>query len=249
MSGGAARRVAGIVLAAGSSTRMGANKLLLELDGEAVVRRAARTASAGGLDPVVVVTGHEHEAVTAQLHGLGVTAVNNAEHAKGTHTSVAAGVASVRGDCDAVVVVLADMPFVTPAMLREVVARYGVAGHNRSRPPPNSRPPLVVSRYGGDVTAPPILYDRALFGELATMDSRCGRAVVRRHLDEAVLVDWPAEASRDLDRPEDYEGALEELERVREGAGPAREELERADEPGGTRGGLGRTLEEATAHG
>ncbi len=207
MSGGAARRVAGIVLAAGSSTRMGSNKLLLELDGEAVVRRAARTASAAGLDPVVVVTGHEHEAVTAQLHGLGVSAVNNAEHAKGTHTSVAAGIASVPDDCAAAVVVLADMPFVTPAMLREVVARYD-----------RSRPPLVVSRYGGDVTAPPILYDRALFGELATMDSRCGRAVVRRHLYEAVLVDWPAEAARDLDRPVDYEVAREELGRALEGA-------------------------------
>lgn len=212
MSAGAARRVAGIVLAAGSSTRMGSDKLLLELDGEAVVRRAARTASAAGLDPVVVVTGHEHEAVTAQLHGLGVTAVNNAEHAKGTHTSVAAGIAAVPDDCAAAVVVLADMPFVTPAMLREVVARYGVGRHDRSRPP------LVVSRYGGDVTAPPILYDRALFGELATMDSRCGRAVVRRHAHEAVLVDWPAEAARDLDRPVDYEVAREELGRALEGA-------------------------------
>lgn len=219
MSGGAARRVAGIVLAAGSSRRMGSNKLLLELDGEAVVRRAARTVRAAGLDPVVVVTGHEHEAVTARLHDLGVSAVNNAEHAKGTHTSVAAGVASVRGDCDAAVVVLADMPFVTPAMLREVVARY-----DRTRPPQGSRqphrqpqrPPLVVSRYGGEVTAPPILYDRTLFGELARMDARCGRAVVRRHLDAAVLVDWPADASRDLDRPADYERAREELEGVRE---------------------------------
>jgi len=91
-------------------------------------------------------------------------------------------------------------------MLREVVARYGVGRRDRSRPP------LVVSRYGGDVTAPPILYDRALFGELATMDSRCGRAVVRRHVHEAVLVDWPVEAARDLDRLGDYERAREELE-------------------------------------
>ena len=225
MNGGVARRVAGIVLAAGSSKRMGSNKLLLELDGEAVVRRAARTASAAGLDPVVVVTGHEHEAVTARLHDLGVTAVNNTEHAKGTHTSVAAGVASVPGDCAAAVVVLADMPFVTSAMLREVVTRYD-----------RSRLPLVVSRYGGDVTAPPILYDRALFGELLRMDSRCGRAVVRRHLHEAVLVDWPAEASRDLDRPADYERAREELEGAREEAGRPRDRLDRTLEEVGARG-------------
>lgn len=238
MSGGAAPRVAGIVLAAGSSTRMGRNKLLLELDGEPVVRRAARTASAAGLDPVVVVTGHEHEAVTARLHDLGVTTVNNTEHAKGTHTSVAAGVsalgasalgtsahgasglgASAHGasalgdDCAAAVVILADMPFVTAAMLRDVVALYR-----------RSRAPLVVSRYGGDVTAPPILYDRSLFGELARMDARCGRAVVRRHLDSAVMADWPTEAARDLDRPADYERAREELART----GSAREELARA---------------------
>lgn len=218
MSGGAARRVAAIVLAAGSSTRMGRNKLLLELDGEAVVRRAARTAIAAGLDPVVVVTGHEHEAVTARLHDLGVTSVNNTEHAKGTHTSVAAGVTALSAaapgasaladDCAAAVVILADMPFVTAAMLRDVVALYR-----------RSRAPLVVSRYGGDVTAPPILYDRALFDELAAMDSRCGRAVVRRHIDEAVMADWPAEAARDLDRPADYERAREELGWTLEGAG------------------------------
>ena len=217
MSGGAAQRVAGIVLAAGSSTRMGSNKLLLELDGEAVVRRAARTAGAAGLDPVVIVTGHEHEAVVARLHDLGVTSVNNTEHAKGTHTSVAAGVSalspsplaksapgtSASGDnCGAAIVILADMPFVTAAMLRELVALHA-----------RSRPPLVVSRYGGEVTAPPILYDRSLFGELTRMDARCGRAVVRRHLASAVMADWPADASRDLDSPADYDLAREELVR------------------------------------
>jgi len=62
----------------------------------------------------------------------------------------------------------------------------------------------VASRYGGSVNAPPILYDRRLFGELRRMDARCGREVVRRHLHEAIEVDWPAEAGRDLDHPEDY---------------------------------------------
>lgn len=233
MSGGAARRVAGIVLAAGSSTRMGRNKLLLELDGEAVVRRAARTAIVAGLDPVVIVTGHEHEAVTARLHDLGVTTVNNTEHAKGTHTSVAAGVsalgASAHGvsalgdDFAAAVIILADMPFVTASMLRDVVALYR-----------RSRAPLVVSRYGGDVTAPPILYDRSLFGELVRMDARCGRAVVRRHLDSAVMADWPTEAARDLDRPADYERAREKLAR----AGSARAELARAESAHGSLAGV-----------
>ena len=210
--------VAGIVLAAGSSTRMGRNKLLLELDGETVVQRAARTAIDAGLDPVIVVTGHAHEAVAAQLHDFPLSTVVNSEHAAGQHTSVAAGVAALGGhrrpaedgpaadgcaaggDCDAAIVMLADMPFVTAAMLREVGARYRESGA-----------PLVVSRYGGDVTAPPMLYDRSLFGELMRMDARCGRQVVRRHRREAVEVDWPAKALRDLDRPADFEAIRDDL--------------------------------------
>ncbi|MXX33871.1 MAG: NTP transferase domain-containing protein, partial [Gemmatimonadetes bacterium] len=67
---------------------MGRNKLLLELDGETVVRRAARRAMDAGMRPVVVVTGHEREAVEAELHGIGCRSVFNAEHAGGQHTSV-----------------------------------------------------------------------------------------------------------------------------------------------------------------
>ena len=213
---------------------MGRNKLLLELGGETVVQRAARTAIDAGLDPVIVVTGHAHEAVAAQLHVFALTTVVNTNHGAGQHTSVAAGIAALGGHCgpataalgdgcgpaedrpardgdaaqnsavaqhaDAAIVMLADMPFVTTAMVREVVTRYHETGA-----------PLVVSRYGGDVTAPPMLYDRSLFGELMRMDARCGRQVVRRHRREAVEVDWPAEALRDLDRPADLEAIREDL--------------------------------------
>ena len=190
-----ARDIAAVVLAAGASTRMGRNKLLLELNGETVVRRAARTAIEAGLGPVIVVTGHAREAVEGELHGLGCSRVFNSEHANGTHTSVAAGIGAVgREGCAAAVVMLADMPLVTPSMLRTLIALYRESGA-----------PLVASRYGGEVNAPPILYDRQLFGELQSMDARCGRQVVRRHRHEAIEVAWPAEAAQDLDRPADYE--------------------------------------------
>ena len=195
------RDIAAVVLAAGASTRMGRNKLLLELNGETVVHRAARTAIEAGLDPVVVVTGHAREAVERALHGLRCRSVFNCEHANGTHTSVGKGIAAVEPTaCAAAIVILADMPLVTAPMLRALVDRYNESGA-----------PLVASRYGGEVNAPPILYDRQLFGELRDMDARCGRQLVRRHRHEAAELDWPAEAARDLDRPGDYEwirGAL-----------------------------------------
>ena len=192
--------VAGIVLAAGSSTRMGRNKLLLQVAGESLVRRAVRVANEAGLDPVVVVTGHARETVEREIADMDCVPVFNADHSAGIQTSAASGVAGVAGTCDAAVVMLADMPFVTASMLRTLVARYREEG-----------PPLVVSRYGGEVNAPPMLYDQVLFHEVARMRKGCGREVVRRHHARALQVDWPAARLRDLDRPGDYEAVLEEL--------------------------------------
>jgi molybdenum cofactor cytidylyltransferase len=192
--------VAAVVLAAGSSTRMGRNKLLLELGGETVVRRSARAAIGAGVDRVVVVLGHEAERVGAELSGLPCLAVVNPDHAQGVGTSLHLGVERAASEAGAVVVVLADMPFVTAGMIGTVVARYRATGK-----------PLVVSQYG-DVEAPPILYDRALFGELLSVPGeRCAKVVVRRHKHEAAVVPWPVEALRDIDVADDYERARADL--------------------------------------
>ena len=191
--------VAGIVLAAGSSTRMGRNKLLLDVGGETLVRRAVRLAGEAGLDPVILVTGHARQAVERELRDLDCTPIFNPDHETGIQTSVARGVAAVPAACDAAVVMLSDMPFVTAHMVRSLMERYAETGA-----------PLVVSRYG-EVNAPPILYERSLFGEISRMRAGCGREVVRRHEARAVQVDWPADRLRDLDRPDEYEAVRREF--------------------------------------
>lgn len=192
-------RVAAIVLAAGASTRMGRNKLLLDVAGESLVRRAVRAAIEGGVDEVVVVLGHDEQRVRAELDGLACVPVVNPDHAEGAGTSVRTGVRRAFG-ADAVMVVLADMPFVTAEMIATLARRYRA-----------SRAPLVVSHYG-DVQAPPTLYDRALFEELlAIPGERCAKQVVKRHEAEAEVVTWPAAALRDIDVPADYDGVRAEL--------------------------------------
>jgi len=193
-------RVAAVVLAAGSSTRMGRNKMLLDLGDRTVVRRAVQAVIDAGVDRVVVVLGHEAERVEAELSGLPCTRVVNPEHALGVGTSLHRGIAHAADGADAIVVTLADMPFVSAGMIATVVERYR-----------ETRAPLVVSRYG-EIQAPPTLYDRALFAELlAVPDERCGKQVVRRHLDEAVAVAWPEDALRDIDVAEDYERVRAQL--------------------------------------
>jgi molybdenum cofactor cytidylyltransferase len=186
--------VAGVVLAAGSSTRMGQNKLLLRVDGEALVARAARRATAAGLDPVIVVLGHEAERVGRELEGVVCFPIVNPDHATGQASSFRAGIAAVPESAPAAVVILADMPHVTAEMIGALVARY------RQAPAP-----LVISEYGG-VHAPPTLYDRSLFSEIRGMSGDgCGRQVVRRHRGQAQAVAWPAERLADLDEPADLE--------------------------------------------
>ena len=187
--------VAGVVLAAGTSTRMGRNKLFLELHGKPLVRQVVERASKAGFDPLFVVLGHEADLVQRALEGLPYRPVTNPEFARGVNSSLRAGIrAAAETPAHAAVVVLADMPFVTTEMIATLIDTYrrGVA-------------PLVISDYGG-VNAPPMLYDRSLFPELAVSEGQgCGKHVVKRHRHEAESVSWPVEALTDLDEPADYE--------------------------------------------
>jgi len=193
--------VAGILLAAGAATRMGRNKLLMDLQGEPLLRRAARRALAAGLDPLLVVLGHEAEAARAALAGLACAAVVNPRFAEGMSTSLSAGVEAVPAATEAALVLLADMPFVEPTMIEAVVARWR-----------ETSAPVVASRYGAAV-APPTLYARALFPLLVggTGEGR-GREVVRGQGERARFVDWSPSALADLDVAEDVARARARLE-------------------------------------
>lgn len=191
--------VAGVVLAAGSATRMGRNKLLLPIRGEPLVRRVARAAVEAGLSPLIVVVGPAAPQVLASLAGLPFQPVPNPRHALGMSTSLDAGIAAVPEDAGAAVVLLADMPFVDAAMIRAVVARHAEAVR------------VVTACYGG-VPAPPTLYDRAIFPELRGGDGDGrGREVVGRHAEEVAFVDFPAAALEDVDEEDDLERARARL--------------------------------------
>jgi molybdenum cofactor cytidylyltransferase len=188
-------RVAGIVLAAGTSTRMGHNKLFVELEGETLVHRTVRRVADAGLDPVIVVLGHESERVSGAITTLPCRLVFNPDYQSGVNSSLRVGIrAASEAEARAAVVVLADMPLVTTSMIETLVSTYR---QHRSR--------LVISDYDG-VNAPPMLYDRSLFDELAMSEGQgCGKHVVKRHRHEAESLSWPAQALTDLDVPEDYE--------------------------------------------
>ena len=188
-------RIAGVVLAAGTSSRMGQNKLLLTVGGVSILRRAVVAAATAGLEPVLVVLGHQSERAQRELAGLSCTPIVNADYARGMNSSVRAGIAAIPHDALGAVVMLADMPFVSAGMLRELLARCRATSAR-----------AVISTYG-DVVAPPIFYRRDLFDELSGSGDGdgCGKCVLKQHRTQAVQIRWPSPLLIDLDSPQDVE--------------------------------------------
>ena len=116
------------VLAAGTSSRMGRNRMLFELRGETFLRRTARRALDGGLSPLHVVLGYEADRAHQEIADLACTPVIHVDFHLGIASSLRAGIASLPPNVPAAMVLLADMPFVTANMIRHMIARYALPG-------------------------------------------------------------------------------------------------------------------------
>jgi molybdenum cofactor cytidylyltransferase len=187
-------RVAGVLLAAGTSTRFGdANKLLVTLDGEPLVRHAARTLVDAPVDPVVVVVGHEADRVRDALAGLDLRIVANDAYAEGQSTSVRAGIDALGGHAvDAAVVALGDMPFVDPETVGTLVSAYDAGVGD-----------ALAAAYDGQ-RGNPVLFDRRFFAALRSVDGDVGGRRVLLESDDAAGVAVPDSGiRRDVDEPGD----------------------------------------------
>jgi molybdenum cofactor cytidylyltransferase len=187
-----------IVLAAGRSSRMGRAKATLPLDaGETFLTRIVRTLRDAGVDDVIVVVGHDAEAVTASFARSGLPArfVVNAGYDRGQLSSLLAGLAAIdRPGVSAVLVTLVDVPLVSVATVRAVVERYRSSGA------------VVVRPTSGARHGHPLLIDRSLFSALRAADPAAGaKAVVRAHASRAGDVEIDEEgAFADIDTEGDY---------------------------------------------
>lgn len=189
--------VSGVVLAAGASTRMGTQKLLLPFGDEPLVRRAVRQVCAAGFDNVLVVLGSEHDATLAALEGLPVRHAVNLQFASGMGSSFRTAIEHL-SDSAAAMFALADQPFVTTQEYRAVLDAY------------RQHTPGIVSVRYGDVMAPPHLFEREFFPELAALQHGA-RSVLQRHLDRTLVLPFPPELLVDIDTPDDYELARRRL--------------------------------------
>jgi molybdenum cofactor cytidylyltransferase len=191
-----APKVAALVLAAGSSRRMGAtNKLLATVAGTPMVRRVAETALASSAAPVIVVTGHQAPAIEAALAGLDVTTVHNCDHASGLAGSLKTGLAALPPDADAFVVCLGDMPLIEPDHIDSLIAAFDAV----------SRPicvPVHAGRRGN-----PILWARRYIPDMVTLTGDQGaRPLLETHANDITEVPVGTDTIHaDFDTPDSLE--------------------------------------------
>jgi molybdenum cofactor cytidylyltransferase len=191
-------RIAALVLAAGRSTRMGANKLIEDVAGRPMVRHVVEAALASNVANVRVVTGNKPAEVQHALAGLEVTYTHNPDFADGLSTSLAAGTRTLEGDLDGVIVLLGDMPLVSTKLINDLVAAFD----------PTENRAICVPVHNGK-RGNPILWAARFFPDLTRIMGDTGA----KHL-IGENTEWIAEVEagdgaifRDIDTPE----ALEKL--------------------------------------
>ncbi|HWY62400.1 MAG TPA: NTP transferase domain-containing protein [Rhizomicrobium sp.] len=191
----AAGHIGGVVLAAGLSSRMGSNKMITPLKGKPLVRHAVEAALTAGLDPVIIVTGHEASSVEKALTGLDVSFIHNDQYADGLSGSLRRGVAALPEDCDGALVLLGDMPAIGAGLIARTIAAFD----------PASRAICVATARGQ--YGHPVLWGRQFFPEIAMLTGDSGaRALLNRHAaqvceieagDDAPLTDIDTRADLD----------------------------------------------------
>ena len=181
--------IAGLLLAAGKSTRFGADKLTAKLDGKAVVRWSAETVI--HLDDVYVVIPPGADAVTQALARLDVTFVVNLARAEGMASSLRAGVAALPDEVEAVVVALGDQPLASAEVTQALCARWREGGVD------------AVAPVYADGRGHPVLFGRSCFAALMSLRGDVGARSVLEGLGGRLgLIAVEGDAPLDVDTPE-----------------------------------------------
>jgi len=198
--------IVGLLLAAGGARRFGSQKLVQPVHGTPLVRHSATTLGSA-TDALIVVVGHEADAVRAALSGIDATFVTNDVWAEGLGSSLRAGVRALPPTADAVIVGLGDQPLGDGEAVRAVILRWRASGK-----------PIVAARYGR-VRAHPLLFDRRLFSELEQAAGDVGaRPIIDRDAARVELVDASTPMPPDVDTVAD----LPRLAAAIDAAGKAR---------------------------
>lgn len=184
-----------MILAAGTSSRLGQPKQLLEVGGRPLLQHAVDAAVEAGLEEVIVVLGHAADEVAAALRlPSGARIVVNPDFEAGQASSLRAGLSELSAECSAAVILLADQPGVSYETVRAVADAYREGAG-----------PVVQATYGNRPSHP-VLFDRQLWPQLEAVEGDVGaRDLLAQHPEWVTVVEVGGLPPPDIDTWEDYQ--------------------------------------------
>ena len=188
-----------VILAAGSSTRMGTPKQLLRYQGRSLLRHTIEVAIASVCQPIIVVLGAYAQLIKPDISKLSIQIVENLQWTKGMSSSIQVGIQEIKTsyqEVEAVIVTLCDQPFIST----EIINQLALAYHSTSQP-------IIACEYAETLGVPALFSDR-LFLELMTITGGEGaKQVIKKHSQEVFSIFFP-EGATDIDTPKEYADLL-----------------------------------------
>ena len=193
-------KAAGIVLAAGESSRMGGIKQLLPVGEETLIERVLAQVLASRLDKVILVLGHRaleiHAVVTRRFVDPRLLIVENRYYRQGMSSSIAVGIYEVEGAYDHAMIFLADMPCIPGDVIDRLLERHLTSGMSIGAIQSDGRP------------SHPVIFSREVYPDLKRLRGDVGARSLFPKYAESICLIQPEGAydSIDIDTPEEYAG-------------------------------------------
>ena len=192
--------IAGLILAAGESRRMGRDKALLTYHGRSFLETIINNLGAAGIEKVTVVLGHHAESIQRAVNLAGVRVVVNHDYQRGQTSSLQLGLAAAAADSpEAVMLCLVDHPAVSTEVITALSKRFE-----------STRPPVLIPTDEGQ-RGHPVVISQALFPELLALPpEEPANTVIRKYRDATQFVEVADRGILlDVDDPESYERLVE----------------------------------------
>jgi molybdenum cofactor cytidylyltransferase len=188
-----------IILAAGSSTRMGEPKQLMKYKNKTLLQHTIGEAKHANLEPVICVTGYESDLITQSISVMNVDIVYNENWSDGMGTGVAVGIKRILlSDVDSVILAVSDQPHVSSELFRNMEKLRDESGKK-----------IVACSYAGTLGTP-VLFAKDYFHQLMSLDGNQGaKKIVSMNLSDVCPLEFE-EGNIDIDTKQDYEKLISE---------------------------------------
>jgi molybdenum cofactor cytidylyltransferase len=185
-------KISVLILAAGSSSRLGQPKQLVEFERQTLIERITHTALSVS-EEVLVVLGANIDMIKPKLEAFSdrISIIENTNWNEGMGTSISLGVENLAPKSDGILILLADQPFISQVLLQKIMQTFA-----------EKKCPIVASNYGGQLGVP-ILFDKSFFSELKNLKGEQGaKSFLKNYVEKITSIEFK-EGLIDIDTPQD----------------------------------------------